>query len=283
MNSTQTRLERLFVMGAATVGVLSVGALASAYWSEGGTGTAHAGAGSVVAPANVVAAASAGSAVVTVSWTAAVAPAGGTVDGYYVQRYMGATPSPACASSPTALLSVTTCNDTSVPDGVYTYTVTAVFRSWTARSAPSTGITVRAVSTFGVNAPASTTAGTPINVTITAKDQTGNTIAGYLGSVHFVSSDPNAPVLPADYAFVAADNGVHTFTGGVTLKTTPSQTISVNAVADVTKTGTASVNVTVGAAAKLRFTQQPGGGSGGVVWVSQPRVAVVDAFDNTVT
>ena len=62
MNSTQTRLERLFVMGAATVGVLSVGALASAYWSEGGTGTAHAGAGSVVAPANVVAAASAGSA-----------------------------------------------------------------------------------------------------------------------------------------------------------------------------------------------------------------------------
>ena len=36
--------------------------------------------------------------------------------------------------------------------------------------------------------------------------------AGYTGTVHFTSSD-TAAVLPANYTFVAGDNGVRTFTG----------------------------------------------------------------------
>ena len=283
LTSTRTRAARLFVMVAVAVGVLSVAALARAYWSQGGTGTANAGAGSLSAPINVTATPTAGGTVVPVAWTGVTGPGGGAVDGYYVQRYLGATPSPACSSSPTVLLAATSCSDTSVPDGTYTYTVTAVFHSWTAPSTPSIAITVDALSLFAVTAPASTTAGTPFTVTITAKDQSDNTIAGYLGTVHFVSSDPNAPIVPADYTFIAADNGTHTFTNGVTLNTAPSQSITVNAVADITKTGTVSVAVTAGAAVKLGFTQQPGGGTGGVVWVTQPKVAVQDALDNTVT
>src|SRR5207237_2477636 len=51
---------------------------------------------------------------------------------------------------------------------------------------------------------------------------------GYVGTVHFTSSDPQA-ILPADYTFTGAgagkDNGVHTFTA--TLKTAPVQSITV--------------------------------------------------------
>jgi hypothetical protein len=51
----------------------------------------------------------------------------------------------------------------------------------------------------------------------------GNIAAGYRGTVHFTSTDAQA-VLPANYAFVAADNGVHTFTA--TLKTAGTQSLT---------------------------------------------------------
>ena len=41
-------------------------------------------------------------------------------------------------------------------------------------------------------------------------------------------------------------------------------------------------NVTVGAAAKLAFTTQPGGGTGGTAWTTQPAVTLQDAGGNTV-
>ena len=61
-------------------------------------------------------------------------------------------------------------------------------------------------------------AGVAHSVTVTAKDADGNTDAGYRGAIHFTSSDP-AATLPADYTFTAADNGVHTFSLGLTLNT----------------------------------------------------------------
>ncbi len=71
--------------------------------------------------------------------------------------------------------------------------------------------------------PATTTAGSTGSFTITAKNIDGTTNAGYLGTVHFTSSDPQA-VLPGDYTFTAADHGVHTFTA--ILKTAGSQSIT---------------------------------------------------------
>jgi hypothetical protein len=55
-----------------------------------------------------------------------------------------------------------------------------------------------------------TTAGVGGSGPITALDAFGNVATGYLGTVHFSSSDPQA-VLPADYTFTAADAGTHTF------------------------------------------------------------------------
>src|SRR5262249_31987814 len=71
--------------------------------------------------------------------------------------------------------------------------------------------------------PSPIVAGSSGTLTITALDAFGNLTPTYTGIVHFTSSDSKA-VLPANYTFVAGDNGVHTFS--VTLKTAASQSIT---------------------------------------------------------
>src|SRR5260370_13435156 len=72
-------------------------------------------------------------------------------------------------------------------------------------------------------------------------DQFNNTVTNYTGTVQFTSSDGQA-LLPGNYTFVAGDNGVHTFSNGVTLKTAGSQTVT--ATDGGGHTGSATVNVT---------------------------------------
>ena len=83
---------------------------------------------------------------------------------------------------------------------------------------------------FGIDVPETVTAGSTFNsVKVTAYDAYNNVKTDYLGSVYFTSSD-SAAVLPysssSKYLFVSGDHGVHTFSG-FTLKTAPSQTITV--------------------------------------------------------
>jgi hypothetical protein len=74
-------------------------------------------------------------------------------------------------------------------------------------------VTPAAPAKFVIAAPASVTAGTPFAYTVTAEDTFGNLQTGYIGTVHFTASAADSQaVLPADYAFTAADAGVHTFT-----------------------------------------------------------------------
>jgi subtilase family serine protease len=93
---------------------------------------------------------------------------------------------------------------------------------------------------FSVTAPSGATAGTPVNVTVTALDVNGNPATGYTGTVHFTSSD-TAAILPADYTFTLSDAGIHTF--AVTFKTTGTQTVTVTDKAASSVTGSASVSV----------------------------------------
>jgi trimeric autotransporter adhesin len=278
------RVTRWLTVIAIAGGLLSIAVVARAYWSLDGSGAGGAGVGSLAAPSGVGVSSTPGTTTALVSWTGATAPDGGSVDGYYVQRSAGGVTSPACASSPAAPLGpgAVSCTDLNVPDGTYTYTVTAVFRSWTSDSAASAPVPITALASFTVTAPASATALTPFSITVTAKDQSNQTIMGYTGTVHVVTSDPNGSV-PADYTFVAGDAGSHTFTNAVTLATAASQTVTVNDVADATKTGSATVTVSAGAAAQLAYTRQPGGGTAGVAWATQPKVAIQDAAGNTVT
>jgi hypothetical protein len=79
------------------------------------------------------------------------------------------------------------------------------------------------------------TPGTPFNVTVTAVDIFGQLAVGYTGTVHFTSSDPQA-MLPANYTFMAGDNGTHTFSA--TLNTTGLQSLTATDVASGTIQGT---------------------------------------------
>src|SRR5579871_4322348 len=88
------------------------------------------------------------------------------------------------------------------------------------RTAPTPSL-IRLV-IFGL--PSNTTAGDMGNVTVQATDADGNTAAGYLGTIHFTSSDPKA-VFQGDYTFTAADAGTHTFS--VVLRMAGIQNLSV--------------------------------------------------------
>lgn len=160
---------------------------------------------------------------------------------------------------------------------------------WTTESTPSATVTVHALKSFTLTGPANATAGTAFTVTVTAKDAAGSTLTGYRGTVHFLNyvSDPLA-VLPADYTFVAGDNGTHTFTNAWTeFKAQGQAPVVVNVWNTVVNgpavTGSYSLTVTAGTAAKLGFTQQPNGGALGVAWTTQPNVAIQDTWGNTVT
>ena len=98
-----------------------------------------------------------------------------------------------------------------------------------------------AATQFSVTAPTNVINGTAFSITVTAQDNTPATDTGYVGTVHFTSSDPQA-TLPADYTFVVGDAGVHTFTG-VVLRTLGNQTITVTDTVDNTITGMATVAV----------------------------------------
>ena len=94
------------------------------------------------------------------------------------------------------------------------------------------------------NLPASVLTGTALSLTVTAEDAYGNLTPSYTGTVHFTSTDPRISAgsgLPANYTFTTGagdDNGVHTFTNGVTFITPGSQTITVTDTANATITGT---------------------------------------------
>ena len=124
-----------------------------------------------------------------------------------------------------------------------------------------------------------TTAGVAHNVTVTAQDAFGNVATGYTGTVHFTSSDASA-VLPANYTFTGADNGVHNLS--VTLKTAGSQSITATDTVTGTITGTQSgITVNPAGAATLTvsgFTSPTNAGTAHNVTVTAQ-----DAFGNVAT
>jgi hypothetical protein len=132
------RRRAVFAVGLALV---AASVSAWAYWATSGSGTATATVATLAAPSEVTASAAGSGA--SVSWSGVTAPGGGAIDGYYVQRFSGSTPAPACDSSPTNLLpsGAASCADTASA-GTYTYRVTAVWRSWTARSSASNEVQV---------------------------------------------------------------------------------------------------------------------------------------------
>jgi hypothetical protein len=90
--------------------------------------------------------------------------------------------------------------------------------------------------------PTQVTAGNPFSFSVTARDANNVVLTGYTGTVHFSSSDPSSPALPADYTFLSTDQGTKQLSA--TLKTAGNQTITVTQVAGGAPTATTpAINV----------------------------------------
>lgn len=124
------------------------------------------------------------------------------------------------------------------------------------------------------------TAGDSITFTVTVQDSNDNIVGDYNQTVIFTSTDTQASFSPSTYTFISADNGVHTFVNGVTLKTAGNQTITVSD----SSISTTSANITVGFSTLHHFefynlsTTTP---TAGVSF--NFRVKAVDEYSNTVT
>ena len=180
--------RRLFALTVLTVALMAA-ANAQAYFTAAGSGSANSNAGTLGAP---TLSGTPGAGTATLSWSAVTPPGSGSV-AYYVKRN-GGTPGGNCPTSaaPTAVL---TCVDSGLSAGTYNYTVTTVWRTWTAASSPVTSVTLSsgALDHFVLSAATTTpSAGVADNLTVTAKDVAGNTVTAYGGSSNLTFSGANA-------------------------------------------------------------------------------------------
>src|SRR5689334_13809667 len=176
---------------------------ALAYFTTTGLGSASAGVSKLSAP-TITAATPAVGGTVALTWSTVTAPDLGIVT-YAVSRN-GGKPAGDCpsAASPT---SVTTCTDSGLQAGSYSYVVTAKWRSWTAESSTSSAkITIGAADHLTITATSTTpTAGAADNLTITAKDSAGATVTTYTGSHSLTFA--GAPASPSGTKPTVADSG----------------------------------------------------------------------------
>ncbi len=130
-----------------------------------------------------------------------------------------------------------------------------------------------------VAAPTAETAGKSFSLTVTAQKSSGGTDTGYLGTIHFTSSDVQAG-LPANFNFIAADDGTASFT--VTLKTAGSQSITATDTTTPAITGTLSgISVSPAAASQFVLSGLP---STATVGVAQTvTVTAKDPYGNVAT
>jgi hypothetical protein len=130
---------------------------------------------------------------------------------------------------------------------------------------------------LSVTADASIPAGSPLAVTVTALTEAGNVATGYVGTVHFTSTDPAAN-LPDNYTFTAADNGTHTF--DVTFHSLGNRTLTVTDTAASSIRASTTVNVTPAMATTFLVTGYPSPTTAGDVGVFS--VTAKDPSGNTV-
>lgn len=243
----------------------SVGGSALAYFSSLGGGSASAAVTKLTAPA-ISAATPAAGGTVTLTWGAVSPPGAGSVT-YYVTRD-GANPAGTCPTkaAPTA---VVTCNDSGLAIGEHTYSVTALWHTWTALGGTKTAnVTVGEATKFTISGSTMTpTAGGSVNLTITAKDANNSTVTTYTGSHSLVfsgaSTSPagNAPTVAnsSGTAVVFGSATALTFTAGVaTINSTK------NGVLKIYKAGAANVAASEGSVATpapLALTVSPGAAS----------------------
>jgi hypothetical protein len=258
---------------------------AAAYWTANGTGSGSGHVGTLGAP--TISSATPGSGKATLTWTAVTPPGSGSVS-YYALRD-GGSPAGNCPTQ-AAPTSVLTCTDVGLSLGTHTYTVTAVYHSWTARSSLAT-VTIVTVPTAAFSSGPALGSNNWLPTFVSGSGFNAGPITiswSYAWSGYTYST-----TTPADGSGNFAWNGLENCVDGYNVYHTTDQTVTVTAT-DGTQTaiGTGILRCSLrpnpaggpaGAASKLAFTQSPGNAVAGVAFASQPQVTVQDQYGNTVT
>jgi hypothetical protein len=271
------------VLGALVTIILAAGSPASAYWMSGGVGSGTSTTGTLVPP-TAVSVATTSVSPVGVGWTASTGAV--TPTGYYLTRTSGGTTVAACASSPTTLVPGTSCSDSGVPEGTYSYRVIAVYRSWQSASAASGSVTVvTAAKVAFTTQPSTVTATSAITPAVAVTVQTAAgapvTTAGISVSLT-ISTNPGGGTLSGTTTAPTNSSGVATFTSlsintaGVGYQLTATST-------GLTSATSTTFTVSTGPAAALAFTTSPTASFAGRNFYDQPVVQVVDTGGNPVT
>lgn len=271
------------------IAAVVIGGNALAFFSSSGSGTASA-AVTKLNSTTISAATAAAGGTVTLTWGAVTAPGAGSVS-YYVTRDGGE----AAGTCPTKAVptTVVTCKDSGVAIGEHSYTVTALWETWSAVSAVKKAtITIGEATKFTIAGSTTTpVAGAAVNLTITAKDVNNATVTTYTGSHSLVfsgaDSSPagNAPTVVSN---VSSSSAVAfgtatplTFTSGVA-----SVASSKNGVLKIYEAGAASVTATEGSLTTptpLALTVSPAAAKSFVLAADSATPALGEADDLTIT
>ncbi|HEV7615719.1 MAG TPA: hypothetical protein VGO36_05775 [Solirubrobacterales bacterium] len=283
------RLLRTKLTGAllGTALLVAVCGSALAYFSSEGLGTASAAVSKLTTPTITVATPAAGG-TVALTWSAATAPGAEAVK-YFVSRD-GGEPAGTCAKEAAPAVA-TSCTDSGLAIGAHSYTVTAVWRSWSVTSATKTAtVTIGPATHFTISAASATPAvSVADNLTITAKDENEATVTTFAGSHSLVFSGASAS--PGGTAATVANSSgtavafgsatALTFTAGVAAVTTTK-----NGILKVYRAGAANIAASEGALntpAPLALTVSPGAATKYTLAAATATPAVGAADDLTIT
>ena len=279
------------VLSSAAAALIAIGAIALAgsalaYFSSEGSGSAQAAVTKLTAP--TISATTVAGASVALTWSSVTPPGSDTVR-YYVTRD-GGEPAGTCATA-VAPQTATKCTDAGLAIGEHTYTVTAVWETWTAVSGAKTAKTTVGPATQFTIATSNPTpaAGATTNLTITARDANGATDASYTGSHSLIfagaSSSPggHSPTVDnsSDNAINFGNSTALNFTAGVATVTS-----SRNGVLRVYNSGQAEITANEGSITTpqpLLVTVTPGAATKFVLAATTTSPTAGAANDLTIT
>ena len=158
MNQRMARTSLAVMVGFVPTTLVAWAQPASAFIAAGGSGHGSVPVGNLGAPTDVIATAVGSTA--DIHWSPVTAPGTGAL-GFVVTRadVSGGIAADVCGSPTTPLAATSTsCTDDAVPEGTFTYSVTAVYASWTSTGTPSDPVEVGGAATTTTLDPSTATA-----------------------------------------------------------------------------------------------------------------------------
>jgi trimeric autotransporter adhesin len=193
-----------------------------------------------------------------------------------------------CAANPvTATAGVASFSGCKITGKAGSYTLSATATGLTSATSAAFTVSVGAAAQLAFTTqPAGGASGASLGTqpAVSVEDSGGNVVTGSTSAVTLaIGSQPGSgAALGCTTNPVTASAGVAAFSGCEITGQAGTYTLQATS-SGLTAATSAALTVTAGAASKLVFTTQPGGGASGTAWSAQPKVSVEDASGNVVT